>query len=186
MSDGFNFPDAIPELSGERVDLRGPCERDIPAWFARATDAESADLAGDPVPRSIEDGGAWLQRHRDRFSERGAIRWSIAVAGSSESIGTVGLTVTSTERRIGELCIVIGRAYWGRGFGTSAARAATAYAFSALGLAAIHAEVLQRNVASVRLLEKVGFHLLRAVDAAAPDGEACFIYVLPRPGDGAA
>lgn len=182
MSHDLNFPDAVPELFGEQVHLRGLSERDIPTWFARATDRESADLAGDPVPESIAAGAAWLQRHRDRFRERTAIRWSIVMQGSAESIGTVGFTVTSEERRIAELGIVVSRAYWGRGIGTSAARVATSYAFDTLGLTEIQAEVVQRNAASVRLLEKLGFHLLRAVPGgAATDSEACFVFALPGP-----
>lgn len=179
MSNGLNFPDAVPELFGDQAYLRELSERDIRSWFARATDTESADLAGDPVPGSIEAGTKWLQRHRDRFRERTAIRWAIVAPGSAESIGTVGLKITSQEPLIGELGIVINRAYWGRGIGTTAARVATSYAFNTLGLTEIQAEVIQSNLASVRLLEKVGFHLLRAVPAGAEtDSDACFIYAL--------
>ena len=187
MSHGFRFPGAVPELSGEGVCLRELSERDIPAWFARATDAESADLAGDPIPESLEAGAAWLERHRERFRERTAIRWAVFLDGSSESIGSAGVTLRSGCPPVGELSIVIARAYWGRGIGTSAARLAASYAFNTLGLRELEAEVLQRNVRSVRLLEKVGFQLLRTVPAgAAADAEACFIYTLWRSGSGAA
>jgi len=49
MSNALNFPDAVPELFGDQAYLRELSERDISAWFARATDIESADLAGDPA-----------------------------------------------------------------------------------------------------------------------------------------
>jgi ribosomal-protein-alanine N-acetyltransferase len=179
MSHGFNFPTAVPELFVKHALLRELSECDIPAWYSRATDAESADLAGDPVPASIEEGAAWLQRHRERFHARTAIRWAIVLRGSTESVGTVGLTIRSQEQRIAKLGIVIGRAYWGKGIGTSAALAAASYGLDTLGLTELQAEVLQRNLASVRLLEKVGFHLMRAVPAeAAADAEAYFHYAL--------
>jgi RimJ/RimL family protein N-acetyltransferase len=64
---------------------------------------------------------------------------------------------------------------------------ATSYAFNTLGLTEIQAEVLQRNLASVRLLEKVGFHLSRAVPSGAEtDSEACFTYALQFPSRSAA
>ena len=45
MSRPIEFPDAVPELVGSAVVLRELVEADTSAWFARATDAESADLA---------------------------------------------------------------------------------------------------------------------------------------------
>jgi ribosomal-protein-alanine N-acetyltransferase len=187
MPHGLIFPAAVPQLCGERVLLRELSERDIPAWYARATDAEAADLAGDPVPASIDEGTAWLERHRERFRKRTAIRWAIALRTEPETIGTVGLTITSDEKPLGQLGIVIGRAYWGRGVGTSAALLAARYGFDVLGLKELRAEVLQRNLSSVRLLDKVGFQLVRTVSAKeAADGEACFHYGLRGPSRGAA
>jgi [ribosomal protein S5]-alanine N-acetyltransferase len=46
----------VPELIGTLIRLRELNEDDIPGWFSRATDAESADLAGDPIPASIDLG----------------------------------------------------------------------------------------------------------------------------------
>ena len=101
--------------------------------------------------------------------------------GSTDSVGTIGLAITSKEERSAELGIVIGRADWGKGIGTSAAHLVTGYAFSTLGLAEIQAEVLQRNLASRRLLEKVGFQLLRSIPGdphSDTDFEDCFLFVL--------
>jgi ribosomal-protein-alanine N-acetyltransferase len=180
MSQSLHFPGVIPDLFGESVYLRELSERDIPGWFARATDPESADLAGDPIPDSVEAGAAWLQRHRERFRERTAIRWAIVPKESTESVGTVGLTITSQERRIAELGIVVARAHWSKGVGTSAVHLVRSFAFNALGLAEIQAEVLQRNLASVRLLEKTGFRRIeRTPGGAQGDFGACFFYVLP-------
>ena len=180
MSATFDFPSSVPELTEGQVHLRELTEQDIPSWFTRATDAESADLAGDPVPESIQAGAAWLKRHRDRFREGTGIRWAIVVPAAPESVGTVGLTIRSREQRIADFGIVVARAWWGRGVGTSAARLAIRYGFETLGLAEIQAEVLQRNFASMRLLEKVGFDRLPPAGAA-NDPDPCFAYSLQRP-----
>jgi ribosomal-protein-alanine N-acetyltransferase len=109
------------------------------------------------------------------------------VKSANESVGTVGLTITSKEHRAAEFSIVIGRAYWGKGIGTAATALVKDYAFGSLGLAELHAEVLQRNIASIRLLERAGFQLVRAVagDSQAGGSEDCFLYVLGNPSQSA-
>jgi ribosomal-protein-alanine N-acetyltransferase len=74
MSQKLHFPDAVPELFGDSVTLRELTEDDIPSWYERATDAESAWLAGDPIPGSIEMGAQWLERNRERFRQQTGIR----------------------------------------------------------------------------------------------------------------
>ena len=179
LAHDLEFPTTVPQLFGDQVHLRELTESDNPSRYSRATDAESADLAGDPIPASIAEGVAWLQRHRERFRAETAIRWSIVLPAENESIGTVGFSVTSRERRVGEIGIVVGRAYWNRGIGTAAARLALGYGLSKLGLQEIQAEGLQRSHSSVRLLEKLGFQRVRTVPAAeSTDGEALFHYCL--------
>ena len=181
MSRPFSFPSAVPVLAGELVQLRGLVEADVPAWFLRASDAESAVLAGDSIPESIEMGTAWLQGHRTRFAQRTSIRWAIVPRGTNASVGTIGLTITATAPATAELGYVIGRAAWNRGLCTDAARTVVDYAFNTLGLAEIRADPLQRNLASRRVLEKCGFSLLRAIPAdrhSDPDAEDSVLYGL--------
>ena len=111
MSQTLHFPDAVPTLFGDMVYLRELTEDDIPAWFERASDPESAVLAGDPIRESVEMGVHWLQRHRERFRQQAGIRWAIVPKGSTDSVGTIGLAITSKEQRRAELGIVVGRAY---------------------------------------------------------------------------
>lgn len=183
MSQPLDFPETVPELLGDAVRLRALAEEDVPAWFERASDPESSLLSGDPIPASIDEGLGWLQRHRERFRQQRGIRWAIVPQGSIESVGTIGLTITSREDRIAELGAVIGRACWGKGIGTSAARLVVRYAFDTLGLAEIRAEFLQSNVASRRVLEKLGFRFQCTVPSDPPsddgtqDGD---LYVLRR------
>jgi [ribosomal protein S5]-alanine N-acetyltransferase len=176
----LNFPDVVPELVGELARLRELSDADIPAWYERATDVEAADLAGDPVPESIEAGQQWLNKHRDRFQQKVALRWAIVPKERSASIGTVGLSFRGGETRRAELSVVVARAFWGRGIGTSAAELVLHYAFSKLGVAEVFAEVLPRNAGSIRLLEKTGFALSRVIAATESEPEGLLQYVLPR------
>jgi [ribosomal protein S5]-alanine N-acetyltransferase len=163
MSQVIDFPDKVPELRGHSVCLRELTEDDVPAWFERASDLESSALSGDPIPESIDTCFEWLQLHRERFRDQKGLRWAIVPRGSAQSVGGIGLSIMSKEEGIGDLGAVIARAYWSKGIGTSAAHLVIRYAFNALGLAEIRADLLQSNLASKRILEKLGFHFVRAI-----------------------
>lgn len=182
---GLRFPETFPTLREASLTLRELREEDIPAWFARATDLEAADLAGDPVPDSIERGSPWLERQRTLFRQQAGIRWAIVPVGAAVSVGTVGLTLSPSEDGIAELGIVIARPQWGQGIGSTAARMAVRYALFDLGMREIRAEVLQRNPASIRLLEKAGFSKVRDLPPTDVEPEAMVLYALSRPHPGA-
>ncbi|RWE74018.1 GNAT family N-acetyltransferase [Mesorhizobium sp.] len=157
--------------------LRAPSEQDIPAWFARATDIESASLAGDPVPDDIGAGERWLARSRQRFADGEAIQWCIDQAGVSDAIGTVTLSFSEADAKSAALGFVLARAYWGRGLGSEAVREVLRFAFETLELAQVTAEAAARNLASLRMLTKFGFrHVESFVDPS--DDEPCQRFVL--------
>ncbi|UCI21799.1 GNAT family N-acetyltransferase [Mesorhizobium sp. B2-1-8] len=165
---------AVPRLTTPRLVLRAPGERDIPAWFARATDVESASLAGDPVPDDISAGARWLALSRQRFADGKAIQWSIDRA--SEVIGTITLSF-ATDAKAAALGFVLARAHWGQGLGNEAAREVVRYAFETLALEQVTAEAVTRNVASLRILAKLGFkHIESFIDES--DGEHCQRFAL--------
>lgn len=87
------------------------------SWFSRATDHESADLAGDPIPESVEQGAVWLRCQKDHFLKQTALRWAIEVNNTGVSVGSIGLTIASYELQIADLGIVIRRSSWGKGIG---------------------------------------------------------------------
>jgi [ribosomal protein S5]-alanine N-acetyltransferase len=177
----LRFPDAVPTLHDEHVRLREVTEADLPAWYERATDAESAALAGDPIPASPALGAAWLARIRERWRLHTGIRWTVTRRGSDTSVGSIGLAIVSAGPPIAELGLVIARAHWGHGLGTAATRLVARFGFETLGLAQIRAELLQSNRASRRMLEKAGFALQAVIPDFEPGGahpEDGYLYVL--------
>ncbi|MBZ9979306.1 GNAT family N-acetyltransferase [Mesorhizobium sp. BR-1-1-10] len=168
---------AVPRLTTPRLVLRTPGERDIPAWFARASDVESASLAGDPVADDISAGARWLALARQQFADGRAIKWSIDQTGVADAIGTITLSFGADDARSAALGFVLGRAHWGQGLGSEAAREVVRYAFESLALEQVTAEAAARNVASLRILAKLGFtHVDSFIDES--DGEQCERFVL--------
>jgi ribosomal-protein-alanine N-acetyltransferase len=82
-------------------------------------------------------------------------------------IGRTGLYPHRTEQGAivpGEatLAFYLARPYWGRGVATEAGQAFVEHGFGALGLRKIHAGMNANNLASVRVIEKLGFHRVRS------------------------
>ena len=82
-------------------------------------------------------------------------------------IGRTGLYPHRTEDgvivpREAILAFYLARPYWGRGIATEAGRAFLEYGFRDLGLVKIHAGMNQANLASVRVIEKLGFTRVRS------------------------
>lgn len=151
------IPDVFPVLHGEGLTLREMSEEDLPAWFARLSDAEAAALAGDPVATSMQDVVHGLAYHREAFRTKTGLRWAIVPEELGVSVGSIGFGTLDEAERRAEIGAAVGRAYWNQGIATRATRLVVAYGFRELGLGRIEAKTLARNGQSNRVLEKLGF-----------------------------
>jgi [ribosomal protein S5]-alanine N-acetyltransferase len=82
-------------------------------------------------------------------------------------IGRTGLYPHRTEKgvivpREATLAFYLARPYWGRGIATEAGKAFVEHGFKDLGLVKIHAGMNAANLASVRVIEKLGFQRVRS------------------------
>jgi RimJ/RimL family protein N-acetyltransferase len=111
--------------------------------------------------------GAWLQ---------------IAIALDGDLIGDVAVRL-SDDGQIAKIGYTIAPAHQRRGFGAEAVGALVARLFAA-GVHRVEASLDARNVASARLLERVGFrHEGTAISAELADGEWCDVAYYASLGD---
>lgn len=83
---------------------------------------------------------------------------SLAIEVDGEAVGGVSVRQgQDIERLTAEIGYWLGEDYWGRGIMTDAVGLVTDYAFSALALERVFAVPFATNVASCRVLEKVGY-----------------------------
>lgn len=145
-----------PVLRSNRLVLRPFRLEDAPGVRDLAGDPSVADTALD-IPHPFEDGMAegWISTHEAAFAAGELAAFAVTAADSGELLGAAGLMIDPAHAR-GELGYWIGRAYWGRGYATEAARTLVAFGFGPLGLRRIHASHLARNPASGRVLARLG------------------------------
>lgn len=88
------------------------------------------------------------------------LNWTVRAEGGV--IGFVEATVLP-ESQV-EVAYFIGKPYWGRGFGTDAARTMLGFLAHCLPAATFWATVDTRNTRSVKLLMRLGFQVVTETD----------------------
>lgn len=100
-----------------------------------------------------------LERNERLFHEQRFGLWGATPRGASDLIGFAGLWPFREPPEI-ELLYGVEEHAWGRGFATEIAHAVVKYCFDSLAMAAVRASTDAGNVASSRVLEKLGFRLV--------------------------
>lgn len=81
--------------------------------------------------------------------------WAVVEKASGELIGHCGLRFIPDIQET-EVLYAFGKAYWGRGYATEAARASVDFGFNQIGLDRIVALAVPENIASRKVMEHCG------------------------------
>lgn len=108
-----------------------------------------------PFPYSKEFGLEFIQR----VSKEEPIK-IFAISLNNNAIGSIGIFPDQDiYRKNGAIAYWIAEPYWGKGIVTSAIKQILRYGFDKLELTRIYAKPFGTNIASQRVLEKIGFEL---------------------------
>jgi ribosomal-protein-alanine N-acetyltransferase len=170
-------------IRGERCVLRRWQTSDAESLVRHANNYNVARQLRDrfPYPYTARDASAFLTA---ASSEEPQTNFAIEVAG--EAAGGLGYVPgTDVERYSAEVGYWLGEARWGGGIMTEALGLLSRYAFDELGLLRLFAVPLADNAASIRVLEKAGYHaegILRAscVKFGEPRNQAIYAIVNDR------
>jgi len=155
--DLLTFPAAMPTLETDRLILRELTPADNAAIFALFSDPRVTESTDIGTFERIAQADELIASFALRFAARGALRWGITLKGDGTAIGTVGFPGMDDETRRGEVGYDVARAHWGRGIATEATRAAVRFGFEGLNPNRIEATTNLGNMASMRVLAKIGF-----------------------------
>lgn len=140
-------------IDTDRLKLRPYSLEDVEDVLAYATDPEWALYVPVPQPYTRADAEEFLARQLSQDSNK-RVSWAIEYTGSAVGGINIGL---DRENRVGTIGYSIARRLWGRGLTTEAAAAVIDHAFAAFpDLNRIQATTDERNVGSVRVMEKLG------------------------------
>lgn len=146
----------FPRFTTARLVLRPFDPADAPAVERLAGAREVADTTLTiPHPYPAGDGARWIATHASAWERGENLALAICDKTSGALLGSIHLQISAAHAR-GEIGYWIALASWGQGFATEAARAVVAYAFAKLGLHRVQAHHFTRNVASGRVMQKLG------------------------------
>jgi RimJ/RimL family protein N-acetyltransferase len=145
-------------LTGECVSLRPLKRSDQVAIQKYANDWHVARyLPLMPFPYTLDHARQWINTTHRAARNKTEYDLGIHLTGKDEIIGMVSLMNLNWKSRNAELGYWMARKYWGKGYMREAISLILRYAFKELRLVRVYAVVLDTNIPSVKVLERVGF-----------------------------
>ncbi len=140
-----------------RLLLRGWGETDRAPFVEMNADAQVMRYF--PSALTAEETDALLERIRLHFEQNGFGLWAVELKETNEFAGFMGLAVPSWEAHFTPCVEIVWRLaarFWNRGLATEGASAVLPFAHDNLGLQQVVSFTAVENVASRRVMEKIG------------------------------
>jgi RimJ/RimL family protein N-acetyltransferase len=144
-------------LETDRLVIRPKSLGDSEALHAMYGDEAVMRHLGGPFA-TLERTREFVAAHMRHQERHGLSMWALVERATGAVVGDVGFLADADGIEIGWH---LRRQSWGVGYATEAARACLTYGFSELGFARVSAYVETANVASVRVIEKLGMRFIR-------------------------
>jgi RimJ/RimL family protein N-acetyltransferase len=145
-----------PELITERLILRPFKQSDAEQVQLLANHEKISLTTNLPYPYTLEMAKGWIQTHKPRFQDRKDATYAITLKKTGEIVGTISLMDISEKSSHARIGFWVGVPYWNNGYCTEAGRAILEYGFKERNLNRIYTGYMKSNLASGRVLEKLG------------------------------
>ena len=166
----------IPTITTARLILRGFSEEDVEPLHRILGEEGVLRFFPNTDPPSQDRVQRLILGQLKHWEERGYGWWAIEPRSQSELIGWSGLQFLPETEEI-EVAYLLDKAFWGQGFATEAARASIQYGFEDLSLESIVGIVHPENIASQRVIEKLGMTFTTRTQYFGMD---CYRYAIER------
>ena len=169
----------FPVLITNRLRLRKMVDADLYSIFRMRSEEASVVYLQAYKFSDIEDAKTWIIKMKLSVENNHSIYWVIADVVTNEMLGSISLWNFQLENFIGEAGYGLLAENFGKGIMSEALKAVTEYGFKQLQLKSIEAFTRFDNAASINLLLKNGFVLIK--DRKDDDVPENIIFVLSNP-----
>lgn len=144
-------------IATARLQLRDLEERDIPQLFWLRSNDRVMQYIDVEKPATEADSALHYERLKSGPKNNTGISWAITLKEAGEMIGNIGLFNIQKEHYRTEIGYFLHPDYHRKGIMFEAITAVCDFAFSKMKIHSIEANVNPENIASRKLLEKIGF-----------------------------
>jgi len=159
--------DAASTLKTERLELRPLMPADLKALHRISNEPLVRRFLWDDEPVREDETRDLIARSTRTFAEVGLGLFGIRLQGSEDLVGFCGFVRLEGMEEV-ELGFELAPELWGRGLATEAARACVRQAFEVAKLGRVIAGADSPNVASLRVIEKLGMKPIGYINPQAP------------------
>jgi ribosomal-protein-alanine N-acetyltransferase len=146
----------LPEIETERLLLRQFTPADLEIYAERIfADPDVTQFLPKRDISPQERAGRVLKKFGEHWQQHGFGDWAVTDKADGQLMGHCGLNYVPEAGEV-EVEYALAKAYWGRGIASEAARASVCYGFETLSLPRIIALADPQNIASRRVMEKIG------------------------------
>ncbi len=148
---------SMVSIKTKRLTLREFKDSDLPAVHEYAQDPETTKYL-EWGPNTLKETTVFLNESLGFQRDKPRLTFDMAIILDQDNklIGACSVTILDKKKRIAALGYVLSSTAWGHGYATEAASAIAKFAFEELGMDKILATCDALNVASERVMEKVG------------------------------
>lgn len=147
----------FPQIETENLILREIKPSDAEAIFQFFSDEQVIRYHDVGAFTSVVQAEILSDRWSERFRNQRGIRWGIAKKDDDIIIGTCGYGQWIKQYFRAEIGYELSKTHWRKGIMTEGLTAVVKFGFEKMELNRIEATVMMENIASMRLLEKLGF-----------------------------
>lgn len=137
----------------QRLRLRRPKLSDASAIFDCSGDPEVARYADWPISPTVDSVIELLRGYEEQWNSGSEFYWVLTLLPADRAIGGIACCLSGHAAEFGFL---VNRRFWCNGYATEASRAVVEWVFSVPSVSRLSATCDTENLASVRVLEKVG------------------------------
>jgi [ribosomal protein S5]-alanine N-acetyltransferase len=149
---------SFPQQETTNLILRRIQATDSEALFRVLADDEVTRYYDDATFTEVSQASDQIESWENGYKNKRCLRWGIARKEDGVMIGSCGYYGFHSWHMRASIGYELARSSWRQGIMTEALAAIIALGFQEMGLNRIEAVVMPENVASIKLLEKLGFH----------------------------
>lgn len=146
----------FPEIHTDRLKLIQIKQKHLGDLFDLFSEPQVTQYYNIVTLTKKQEAQKYLDWFESRYKEGAGIRWGICLKEDDTVMGTIGFNNYTSQHRA-NIGYDLRSEFWNRGIISEALKAVVEFGFSKLQINRIEAEVMQGNIASERVLEKLGF-----------------------------